>query len=356
MSKALVLCGGTGTRLRPFTFASAKQVLPVANKPIVHYIMEKLALAGIKDVGVIVSPEKGSIVRHYLGGGDRWGISVTFIEQDRPAGLAHAVVAAGEYLGDSPFLMYLGDNLVEAGLLDYWQGFLRGSDDAAVFLKEVDDPRQFGVAVIDDGGKLVRVEEKPAVPPSNLALTGIYFFRKTIHGAIDRIKPSWRGEMEITDAIQSLIDAGGSVGGHIMGGWWHDTGSVEDLLQANSVVLKSMECRPLQEKACPRSTLEGAVAIGEGSRVINSLIKGLVVIGDNVTVKNSFIGPDVSVGDSCLLDGTRIENTIIMHGCDLAGISLKDSMIGSCCSIHKRSAGNGCHRMVVGDHSLIAMA
>lgn len=354
MPRALVLCGGTGTRLKPFTYVSAKQVLPVANKPIVYYIMEKIANAGIRDVGIIISKEKGGMVREFLGEGDRWGVSLTFIEQDRPAGLAHAVTAAGMFLGDSPFLMYLGDNLVEMDFVESWRSFLRGSNDARVFLKEVDNPGQFGVAVIDNGGRLVRVEEKPKTPSSNLALTGVYFFRKNIHDAISRTKPSQRGELEITDAIQTLIDDGGVVRGHIMSGWWHDTGSVEDLLQANSVVLKALEGRALMGEACSRSVLEGALILGRGSRVAGSTVKGPAVVGENVTISNSFIGPGVSVGDNSLLEGVRVENTIIMKDCRLEGIYIRDSMIGGSCVIKKGRRGN-VSRLVLGDNSLIEL-
>ncbi len=352
--KALILSGGKGTRLRPLTYTTAKQLVPVANKPILGYVIDHIRSAGIRDVGVIISPETGGEVKKYIGNGSRWDVKVTYIIQSEPAGLAHAVITAKDYLGDSDFIMYLGDNLLSQGVKDAVKKFKKESPEALIFLKEVDDPRRFGVAKLDKNGRITRLIEKPSRPPSNLALVGVYIFSKKIHDAIARIKPSFRGELEITDAIQELINMGHVVKSEILNGWWLDTGKKDDLLQANSIVLDEYIKRELKGKIDRESEIIGRVCVDEKAVIRNSKIRGPVIIGQGAEIINSFIGPYTSIGNNVKIEDSVIEHSVILDSAYLSGIErLEDSLIGKSTKVIRNSYLHKALRLMVGDDSTV---
>lgn len=332
MMKALILCGGKGTRLRPLTYTRSKQLLPVANKPIVEYVLQHIALGDIKDVGVILSPETQVETRHYFDTSDivaSKGIKITYILQPQPAGLAHAVKIARDFLKNDPFVMCLGDNLMKDSIVEGIRDFQTNSRDAVIFLKEVEDPRSFGVAVLDADGNIKQLVEKPKNPPSNLALVGFYIFSPLIHQAIDSIKPSARGELEITDAIQKLIDMKGNVSGRQLSGWWLDTGKKDDLLSANSIVLDDYTQREIKGVVDQASKIVGRVHVAEGAEIVNSTVRGPAVIGRNSKIHNSFIGPYTSIGDRVEITNAAIEHCVILNKAKIDGIQrLEDSLIG----------------------------
>ncbi len=352
--KALVLSGGKGTRLRPLTYTTAKQLVPVANKPILGYVIDHLKAADIKEVGIIISSETGEEVRRYIDEGRRWGLRVTFIPQDKPLGLAHAVATARDFLKDDSFIMYLGDNLLSHGVRDSIKKFKKESAQAMIFLKEVDNPSQFGVAKLDRNGNILRLIEKPKRPPSNLALVGVYIFSKEIHKAIARIKPSFRGELEITDAIQELINMGYDVRSEVLDGWWLDTGKKDDLLQANTVVLDEYIKRNIRGSVDSKSQITGRVTIEKGASVKCSTIRGPVIIGKGAEITNSFIGPFTSIGEGVTITGSAIEHSVILNNALLSGIErLEDSLVGKCSKVIRKDTHHKALRLMVGDDSTI---
>jgi glucose-1-phosphate thymidylyltransferase len=329
MMKALILAGGKGTRLRPLTDTIPKQLLPVANKPILYYIMEQLQEAGLKDIGIIISPETGAILKAALGDGSRWNVNLEYIPQDKPLGLAHAVSTGANFLGESDFLLFLGDNLLKGGVKNLMSEYATHPADALIVLKEVVDPRAFGVAEVDGQGQVLRVVEKPKEPKSNLALVGAYVFKPAIHQAIARLKPSWRGEYEITDAIQGLLDDQKNVRSYVLKGWWLDTGKKEDLLEANRTLLSENTETKLAGTIKPDSRLSGKVEVGQGSTIEKSEINGPAIIGANCRILNADIGPFTSIEDNVNLENCAIENSIILQHATVRNIEkLQSSVIG----------------------------
>lgn len=328
--KALILSGGKGTRLRPLTYTGAKQLVPVANKPILWYGIEGIVAAGITEIGIVISPETGAEVQAKTGNGDRFGANITYILQEQPAGLAHAVKVAQPFLGDVPFIMYLGDNLIQGGLGGFLDRFKTQTLDALILLRAVANPSAFGVAQLDEQGRVLQLVEKPKVPSSNLALVGIYFFSSAIHQAIAKIQPSPRGELEITDAIQFLIDQQKRVEASELEGWWLDTGKKDDLLAANQIILDSCLTSAVAGKVDAQSQIIGRVEIGAGSQIINCTIRGPVAIGNDCHIENCFIGPYSSVADQVTLIDIDLEHSVILQGAKINGVHhrIVDSVIG----------------------------
>jgi len=354
--KALILSGGKGTRLRPLTYTVTKQLLPVANKPILFYGLEQIAQAGITEIGIIISPESGSDIMTAVGDGSAWGVNITIIPQSQPLGLAHAVKTAQNFLTDSPFVLFLGDNLIQEGVMTLLSEFKTHSPDALIVLKEVTDPRAFGVAEVDSSARVIRVVEKPKEPKSNLAWVGVYIFSPLVHQAIEQIKPSWRGEYEITDAIQKLLDMGKNVRSHVLRGWWLDTGKKEDLLEANQTILDEYLKRNISGESDSRSRILGRVEIGEGARIENSLIRGPVSIASNCRVVDSFIGPYTSIGAATVIENSSIEYSVIMNNSHIMNIPhLSDSVIGRYAEIVCRKLEFEATRLLIGDYSKIEL-
>ena len=353
--KGLILSGGKGTRLRPLTYTSAKQLVPVANKPVLFYAIESIVAAGIDEIGIIVGETRAEI-RAAVGDGSRFGAKVTYIEQDAPRGLAHAVLIAEEFLGDSPFVMYLGDNLIAGGITTLVEEFRSLGCNSEILLAEVPNPQQFGVAELTEEGKVHRLVEKPAAPRSNLALVGVYMFDQTIFESVRRIGPSKRGELEITDAIQDLIDRGLDVHPHIVRGWWKDTGKLDDMLEANRIVLEGLSPK-LPEGIGAGTRIEGRVEIGEGVEIVDSVVRGPVVIGDGARIENTFVGPYTSIGERCTLVCCEIENSIILADSEIRDIPLRidGSLIGRNVRIVKTDFKPKAYRFMLGDNSEVGI-
>jgi glucose-1-phosphate thymidylyltransferase len=348
--KALILSGGRGTRLKPLTTTTAKQLLPVANKPILFYVLDQAMEAGINDIGIVISPETGSWVKEAVGDGTRWKARVTYIVQSEPGGLAHAVKIAQDFLGESPFLMLLGDNLIQEGVKELINQFNTYTPDALILLKEVSDPRAFGVAEFNNNGKLTRLVEKPKEPKSNLALVGAYLFTQEVYKAIAQIKPSWRGELEITDAIQKLLEMGKEVRSHVLTGWWLDTGKKDDLLEANCVVLDDYLEREIKGEVDSQSQIVGRVEIRQGTKIEKSSIRGPACIAERCQIKNSFIGPFTSIGAGTVVENSSVEHSVILEDCHISTIErLADSVIGRGAKVVKGDQNFKAVRLFIGD-------
>ena len=351
--KALIPSGGAGTRLRPITHTSAKQLVPIANKPILFYGLEALAAAGIREVGLVVG-DTADEIREAVGDGAAWGLDVAYIPQEAPLGLAHTVLISREFLGEDDFVMYLGDNVLKGGITNLVSAFHERPCAAQILLAHVHDPQRFGVAELD-GERIVRLIEKPQNPPSDLALVGVYLFTPLIHEAVRAIKPSGRGELEITDAIQYLIDQGREVRPHLVDGWWKDTGKLDDLLEANRLIMEDLA----PERAGTvddRSKLIGAVALQEGSVVENSTIRGPAVIGRGTRVVDSFVGSYTSIGDDCVIEDSEIEYSVVMERCVVRGMHrLEDSLLGKEVTVERSDDKPKAYRLMVGDHGRVGV-
>ena len=352
--KAIILSGGKGTRLRPLTYSGAKQLVPIANKPILFYCIDNIVQAGITEIGIIIAPETGQEIRDSVGNGERWGIDIQYITQDVPGGLAHAIKTARDFLADSSFVMYLGDNLIGSGINQFVEEFQRNKPEALILLKEVDNPKQFGVADVSGDGKIIRLIEKPEVPPSNLALVGIYIFSPKIHDAIEKSKPSKRGELEITDAIQELIDMKCNVESFVLDQWWLDTGKKDDMLTANATVLDDWLRERIDGDVDEKSTLLGRVSIGKGAVVKESKVRGPVVIGENAIIENSFIGPYTSIGNNVSVIKSSVEHSVIMDDSELRDIErLEESLVGRNVRIFRNRKIHKALRLMIGDDSVV---
>jgi glucose-1-phosphate thymidylyltransferase len=351
--KGLILSGGAGTRLRPITHTSAKQLVPVANKPVLFYGIEALVDAGVKEIGIIIAPETGDEIRKAAGDGSDFGATITYIVQDKPAGLAHAVLTAAEFIGESPFVMYLGDNLLRDGLRGLVSTFIDDEPDALILLTPVDDPSSYGVAELD-GERIVRLIEKPKDPPSNLALVGVYLFGSSIFEAARGLEPSWRGEYEITEAIQALIDDGQRVQSEVVRGWWKDTGQLADMLEANRLVLEELETR-LEGDVDEESRVEGRVVLEAGASLIRSVVRGPAVIGAGACIEDAYIGPYTSIGEEVQVRRSEVEHSIVLSGSlveDL-GTRMEASLLGRNVKLTRKDGMPKTLRLLVGDRSEI---
>jgi glucose-1-phosphate thymidylyltransferase len=365
--KGLILAGGAGTRLRPITHTSAKQLVPVANKPILFYGIEHMAAAGIKEIGIVIGGDTGAEIREVVGDGSRFGVEVTYLPQEAPLGLAHCVLIARDFLADDDFVMYLGDNMIQQGLVDFVTRFeqdqhlahrptLDGNHTppaAQILLCPVPDPHRFGIAEVDADGHIVRLVEKPVDPPSNLALAGVYLFTPGIHEAVQAIEPSERGELEITDAIQWLIDNGHRVRHEELVGWWLDTGKKDPLLESNRRVLETLEPR-CEGQLDADSHIDGRVVIESGAVLINSNVRGPAIIGRGTRLENTYIGPFTAVADGCTITDSDVEHSVILEHARIVGVPrLTDSLIGRHVEVYRSGSRPRATRLMVGDHCVV---
>jgi glucose-1-phosphate thymidylyltransferase len=353
--KGLILSGGRGTRLRPITFTSAKQLVPVANKPVLFYGIEAMAAAGIREVGIIIAPETGDEIRDVTGDGSQFGVEITYILQDEPAGLAHAVLTGEPFLGSSPFVMYLGDNLLQGGMEDLVQEFRDHGPEALILLTPVPDPQNYGVAELGGDGSVVRLVEKPPEPATDLALVGVYMFTPQIHEAARAIEPSARGELEITDAIQWLVDNGKRVEPHIVRGWWKDTGRLEDMLEANRLILDTLTRRI--DGLLDSAQIDGRVVIEPGARLERATVRGPAIIGAGAVVRDAYIGPYTAVGRNCVIERAEVEHSILLEGSSVRHLDgrMESSLLGRDVAISRGDRQPRAYRFMVGDKSEIGI-
>ncbi|MEA2443696.1 MAG: glucose-phosphate thymidylyltransferase [Thermoleophilales bacterium] len=353
--KGLILSGGKGTRLRPITHTSAKQLVPVANKPVLFYGIEAMAAAGIEEIGIIIAPETGAEIRQAAGDGSQFGVAITYIEQDAPLGLAHAVLTAESFIGDSAFVMYLGDNLLRDGITELVEQFRAEAPDAMILLTQVPDPEHYGVAELDGDDRVKRLVEKPKDPQTDLALVGVYMFTPAIFDASRAIEPSWRNELEITDAIQHLVDRGLRVDPHIVRGWWKDTGQVQDMLDANQLILDDLVERIDGELIDSR--VEGRVVIEAGARLERATVRGPAIIGAGSRITDAYIGPYSAVADGVTIERAEVEYSIVLSGSSVRDLEgrIEASLIGRNVAIGRSPALPKAYRFVVGDNAEIAI-
>ncbi len=352
--KGLILSGGKGTRLRPITYTSAKQLVPVANKPVLFYGIEAMAKAGIEEIGIIIAPETGDEVRSAAGDGSQFGVKITYIPQSAPLGLAHAVLTAESFLQESPFVMYLGDNLLQGGIDDLVEAFRANQPDALILLTQVPDPESYGVAELQ-GDSVVRLVEKPPEPKSDLALVGVYMFTQCVHDAARAIEPSGRGELEITDAIQHLVDQGRRVEPHIVRGWWKDTGRLEDMLAANRLVLDTVQRRV--EGELVDSQVDGRVVVEAGARLERCTVRGPAIIGAGARLSNCYVGPYTAIGEGCSIQNAEVEHSILLSGSAVRDLNgrMESSLLGRNVRIGRDHRQPRAYRFLVGDNSEISI-
>jgi glucose-1-phosphate thymidylyltransferase len=358
--KGLILSGGKGTRLRPITHTSAKQLVPVANKPVLFYGIEAMAEAGIEEVGIIIAPETGREIEEAAGDGSRFGLTITYIVQEEPLGLAHAVLTAEPFLADCPFVMYLGDNLLQGGITELVAAFRDHEPDALILLTAVPDPENYGVAELAEAGpgevgRVQRLVEKPSEPATDLALVGVYMFTAGVHDAARAIVPSPRGELEITDAIQHLVDSGLRVEPHIVRGWWKDTGRLEDMLEANRLILDNLQTRLDGELI--DSQVDGRVVIEAGARLEGTRVRGPAVIGAGAVLRDCYVGPYTAIGDGCRISGSEVEHSILLAGCTVSDLGgrMESSLLGRNVTVRRGEGQPRAYRFMVGDNSDISI-
>ncbi len=358
--KGLILSGGKGTRLRPITHTSAKQLVPVANKPVLFYGIEAMAQAGIEEIGIIVAPETGPEIEQVAGSGERFGVQITYILQDEPLGLAHAVLTAEPFLDDSPFVMYLGDNLLQGGITDLVAAFREHEPDALILLTSVPDPENYGVAELapapaGEVGRVVRLVEKPSEPATDLALVGVYMFTSQVHDAARAIEPSPRGELEITDAIQHLLDGGLRVEPHVVRGWWKDTGRLEDMLEANRLILDNLAERIDGELIDSR--VDGRVVIEAGARLERTTVRGPAIIGADARLTDCYVGPYTAIGERCEVTSSEVEHSILLTGCVVSDLDgrMESSLLGRNVTVRRGQRQPRAYRFMVGDNSDISI-
>jgi glucose-1-phosphate thymidylyltransferase len=353
--KGLILSGGRGTRLRPITFTSAKQLVPVANKPVLFYGIEAMAAAGIREVGIIIAPETGDEIRAVAGDGSRFGVQITYIVQDEPLGLAHAVLTAEPFLGRSPFVMYLGDNLLQGGMEELVDAFREHEPEALILLTPVPDPQNYGVAELGADGAVVRLVEKPEEPATDLALVGVYMFTPLVHEAARAIRPSARGELEITDAIQWLVDGGRRVEPHVVRGWWKDTGRLDDMLEANRLILDTVVRRVDGELR--DAQVDGRVVVEAGATLERATVRGPAIIGAGAVVRDAYIGPYTAVGSNCVIEGAEVEHSILLEGSSVRDLDgrMESSLLGRDVAISRGDRQPRAYRFMVGDKSEIGI-
>jgi glucose-1-phosphate thymidylyltransferase len=352
--KGLILSGGRGTRLRPITHTSAKQLVPVANRPVLFYGIEAMAQAGIEEVGIIIAPETGDEIRDAAGDGSRFGVHITYIVQDEPAGLAHAVLTGEGFLGSDPFVMYLGDNLLQGGIDELVAAFRANRPDALILLTPVPDPEHYGVAELD-GDRVVALAEKPEHPRTDLALVGVYMFTACIHDAARAIAPSARGELEITDAIQHLVDSGRRVEPHVVKGWWKDTGRLQDMLAANRLILDTISGRV--EGELVDSQCDGRVIVEPGARLERSTVRGPAVIGSGARLVDAYVGPYSAIGEDCVIERAEVEHSILLAGSSVRDLDgrMEASLLGRNVHIERAERQPRAYRFMVGDNSEIGI-